>query len=155
MTATWNDVAPELIDAMLRLFPSGLTWRRTFPGRPDQIPQARHFVRFLLTDAPCRDDAEQIVAELAGNAVSHTASGDPHGTFIVEVLRRPATIRITVYDHGRGGTPRFDRGGHAGPLDEHGRGLALVAALASEVGCRGTRAVGHAVWAQFSTADVE
>ncbi|MET8385106.1 ATP-binding protein [Streptosporangium canum] len=150
MTVTWNDVPPVLVEAMVGLRPGGMTYRRTFPGRPDQIPRARCFIRFLLEDAPCRDDAEQIVAELAANAVAHTSSGQARGAFIVELMRKTAAIRVTVYDCGWGGTPRFNRRREADPLAENGRGLAVVAALAVKVGCRGTRAVGHAVWAEVS-----
>ncbi|MEV8637283.1 ATP-binding protein [Streptosporangium sp. NPDC051023] len=151
MAVTWNEVAPEMIDTMLQLFPSGLTWRRTFPGRLDQVPEARHFVRFLLADASCCADAEQVVAELAANAVLHTASGRPHGTFAVEVVRRGAVIRIAVHDLGRGGVPEFGRRGQTDLGAERGRGLALVGALASKAGHRGNRETGHAVWAQFAT----
>ncbi|MGJ6961407.1 hypothetical protein ACSDR0_05805 [Streptosporangium sp. G11] len=75
MTATHDGVAPELIDAMVRLRPGGMTWRRTFPGRPSQVPEARRFVRFLLTDSPFGQDAEQVVAELAANAVRTPPAG--------------------------------------------------------------------------------
>ncbi|MER5422098.1 ATP-binding protein [Streptosporangium roseum] len=150
MTVTWNDVHPELIEAMVGLRPGGMTYRRTFPGRLDQIPQARRFTRFLLEDSPRRDDAEQIVAELAANAVAHTSGGQACGTFIVELTRKTTAIRVTVYDCGWGGTPRFNRRREADPLAENGRGLAVVGALAVKVGYRGTRAVGHAVWAELS-----
>ncbi|GAA2847080.1 hypothetical protein GCM10010517_03970 [Streptosporangium fragile] len=149
MGVTRNDVPPALIEAMVGLRPGGMTYRRTFPGRPDQIPPARRFIRFLLEDSPCRDDAEQIVAELAANAVAHTSSGRPHGTFIVELTRKITAIRITVYDCGWGVTPRFAPRRDVDPLAEHGRGLAVVAALASKVGFRGTQALGHAVWAEL------
>ncbi|MER5647800.1 ATP-binding protein [Streptosporangium sp. NPDC002524] len=144
------DLNPELIDAMIRLRPGGMIWRRTFPGRPDQASPARRFVRLLLDDSPYRDDAELIAAELISNALRHTASGQPHGTFVVEVTRKPDMIRITVYDCGWGGTPTFKR--RPNTTDESGRGLATVAAVASRFGYRGTQAVGHAVWGQLSTA---
>jgi hypothetical protein len=76
-------VRPEQIAAMTNLYPGHLTWRRTFAGVPGQIREARHFVAFLLADAECREDAGLIVSELATNAVSHTSSGNPHGTFVV------------------------------------------------------------------------
>ncbi|GAA2880124.1 ATP-binding protein [Streptosporangium fragile] len=153
MTTTHDDVAPELIDAMVRLRPGGMTWRRTFPGRPDQVPEARRFVRFLLADSPVRDDAEQVAAELAANAVRHTASGQARGTFIVEVLRRATATRVTVYDCGWGPTPSFTRRDRPDALGEDGRGLPLVAALASQVGYRGSQALGHAVWALFAAGE--
>ncbi|WP_345577548.1 hypothetical protein [Nonomuraea rosea] len=62
---------------MIDLHPGGLVWRRTFAGSTDQIPRVRHFARCLLADSPCQDDAESIVAELAANALQHTASGHP------------------------------------------------------------------------------
>ncbi|MER5649142.1 ATP-binding protein [Streptosporangium sp. NPDC002524] len=146
MTATHDGVAPELIDAMVRLRPGGMTWRRTFPGRPCQVPEARRFVRFLLADSPFGQEAEQVVAELAANAVRHTASGRPYGTFVVEVVRRPEVTRVTVYDSGQGPVPAL---AHPTLLGESGRGLSLVTALASRVGCQGTQSHGHAVWARF------
>lgn len=154
MTIIWNDMPPALIDAMVGLRPGGMTYRRIFPGNLDQIPAARRFIRFLLEDSPCRDDAEQIVAELAANAVAHTSSGMSRGTFIVELTRKTTVVRVTVYDCGWGGIPRFAPRGRADPLDERGRGLSLVAALASQVGYRGTRTLGHAVWAQFTAEDL-
>ncbi|MEU3165071.1 ATP-binding protein [Streptosporangium sp. NPDC006930] len=148
MTTAHDGVAPELIEAMVRLSPGGMTWRRTFPGHPHQVPEARRFVRFLLVDSPFGQDAEQVVAELAANAIRHTASGRPYGTFVVEVVRRPEVTRVTVYDSGQGAVPTLL---HPTLLREGGRGLPLVVALASRVGCQGTRSHGHAVWAQFTS----
>lgn len=137
----------ELIDAMVDLHPGGLTWRRTFSGTPDQIPHARYFARYLLADSPCQDNAEQIVAEFAANAIQHTSSGRSHGTFIVEIARTTTTIVIAVYDCGWGGIPRF--GVSCRTSAECGRGLALVAAIADQVGYEGNDEVGHKVWAQI------
>ncbi|GGP15418.1 ATP-binding protein [Nonomuraea glycinis] len=142
-------VKRELVDAMIDLHPGGLVWRRTFPGAFAQIPTARHFTRFLLLDSPCRDDAEQIIAELSANAVQHTSSGRPEGTFIVEIVRTTATITLSVYDCGWGGVPRF--GAPCRTIAEHGRGLAIVAALAHQVGYEGDDAIGHRVWAKIHT----
>ncbi|WP_433539964.1 ATP-binding protein [Streptosporangium sandarakinum] len=108
-----GEVAPMLVDAMVELWPGGMTYRRTFPGHADQIPSARRFVRFLLEGSPRRDDAEQIVAELAANAVAHTASGQPHGTFIVEVARRISAIRVSPSTTAAGERPRGSLGAAA------------------------------------------
>jgi len=140
-------VKPELVDAMIDLYPGGLVWRRTFPGSHDQIPLARHFARFLLADSARQDDAEQIVAELAANAVQHSSSGRSQGTFIVEFARTTSTITIAVYDCGWGGTPRFGR--QCRTNAERGRGLAVVAALADQIGYDGDDAIGHRVWAKI------
>ncbi|MFI7447579.1 ATP-binding protein [Nonomuraea sp. NPDC049714] len=140
-------VKRELVEAMIDLHPGGMVWRRTFPGTFDQVPAARHFTRFLLLDSPCQDDAEQIVAELAANAVQHSSSGRSRGTFIVELTRTTATITIAVYDCGWGGVPRF--GARCRTIAEHGRGLAIVAALADQAGYEGDDAIGHRVWAKI------
>ncbi|MEV6153728.1 ATP-binding protein [Nonomuraea sp. NPDC052129] len=142
-------VQRELIDAMIDLHPGGLSWRRTFPGTADQIPHARHFTRYLLADAPCQDDAEQIVAELGANALQHTSSGRPGGTFIVEITRTTVTTTVAVYDCGWGGCPRF--GMDCRTTAECGRGLALVTAIADQVGCEGDKEMGHRVWAKIHT----
>ncbi|MEU7742652.1 ATP-binding protein [Nonomuraea sp. NPDC049158] len=142
-------VQAELIDAMVDLHPGGLTWRRTFPGTLDQVPHVRNFTSYLLADSACRDDAEQIVAELAANAIQHTGSGHLHGTFIVEIARTTTTITIAVYDCGWGGVPRF--GAHCRVNAECGRGLALVSTIADQVGYEGNDEVGHKVWAKIHT----
>ncbi|MFI7703260.1 ATP-binding protein [Nonomuraea sp. NPDC049480] len=143
-------VQRELIDAMIDLHPGGLTWRRTFPGAPDQIPHARHFTRYLLVDSPCQDDAELIVAELATNAVLHTGSGRSNGTFIVEISRTTTTITVAVYDCGWGGIPRFDLPCRTSA--KRGRGLAIVAAVADQIGYEGNDEVGHKIWARIKIA---
>ncbi|MGW0805412.1 ATP-binding protein [Nonomuraea sp. NPDC002799] len=135
------------IDAMIDLHPGGLAWRRVFPGTVREVPHARRFARCLLADSDRQDDAEQIVAELAANAVQHTASGRQRGTFIVEITRTTAIITVAVYDCGWGGVPRFRPSSRASA--EHGRGLAVVAALADQAGYEGDDAVGHKVWAEI------
>jgi hypothetical protein len=87
-------VKRELVEAMIDLHPGGMVWRRTFPGTFDQIPAARHFTRFLLLDSPCRDDAEQIVAELAdqagyegGDAIGHRVWAQIHSPFSARTTR--------------------------------------------------------------------
>ncbi|MDF5752504.1 ATP-binding protein [Spongiactinospora sp. TRM90649] len=141
------DVLPQQIREMIRLCPGGMTWRRTFPGRLDQVASARVFVGFLLADSACREDAELIASELAANAVRHTGSGEPRGTFIVEVARSVGSLRIAVYDCGRGGAPVWpdrDSPGWSGH-----RGLAIVSVLAHRFGHRGDDERGHMVWARL------
>ncbi|MFG1956517.1 ATP-binding protein [Nonomuraea sp. NPDC049028] len=111
--------------------------------------ESRHFTRYLLSDAPCQDDAEQIVAELGANALQHTGSGRHGGTFIVEFTRTTVTTTVAVYDCGWGGCPRF--GMACRTTAECGRGLALVTAIADQVGCEGDKEVGHRVWAKIHT----
>ncbi|MEU4658265.1 ATP-binding protein [Streptomyces sp. NPDC023723] len=72
------------------------------------------------------DRAAVIVAELAANAVTHGRV--PGRDFELALTLRPEGLRIEVTDT-HGGPPR-PAVRPAGPLDEHGRGLFLVAALA-------------------------
>ncbi|WP_433497560.1 ATP-binding protein [Sphaerimonospora sp. CA-214678] len=136
---------------MIDMPPGWLIWRRTFTGALDQIPHTRQFVRFLLADAWCREDAALIVTELAGNAVRHTGSGRAGGTFIVEVTRAQDSVRIGVYDCGWGGVPRF--GMPFRSTSQRGRGLAVVTALADSIGYEGSDDVGHLVWATLVCPD--
>ncbi|MEU8194145.1 ATP-binding protein [Microbispora amethystogenes] len=140
-----GEVPPAHVHAMMEIPPGRLIWRRTFMGTLDQIPHARHFVRFLLADAWCREDAALIVTELAGNAVRHTGSGKQGGTFIVEVTRTRDSVRVAVHDCGWGGIPRFGTSLRA--TAERGRGLAVVTALADSIGYEGSDAIGHLVYA--------
>ncbi|MEU9884170.1 ATP-binding protein [Sphaerisporangium sp. NPDC051011] len=162
---------PAPLGESVRLSPEILIWRRAFPGTPDQASEARKFVRVLLGGTAFASDSELIVGELAGNAIRHTASGKPGGHFTVEIAfrssrRRPASgpvraasVLLTVYDLGGGNVPRIrddDRrrvpyGAEEDlPIDENGRGLAIVTAVADRVGYQGTPATGHRVWAYLT-----
>ncbi|WP_344936196.1 ATP-binding protein [Sphaerisporangium flaviroseum] len=122
-----------------------LLWRRVFPGRPEQASQARRFVRLVLAGAPIVEEAELIVSELAGNALRHTRSA-PDGFFVVEVTWNATDVRIAVRDDGGSGVPRLG-GTEPSPDEEGGRGLVMVAALATRTGYDGSPETGHTVWA--------
>jgi transcriptional regulator with XRE-family HTH domain len=59
------------------------TCSRTFPARADQVRRARALLGRLLADCPLADDALLVCSELACNAVQHSASARPGGTFTV------------------------------------------------------------------------
>lgn len=104
-----------------------LTWTRTFPGTPDQVRQARRFLAAILNGHPVTDNASACLSELASNAVIHSRSAMPGGTFTVRMRRSGARIRIEVTDDGgRWGEPPDD--------PEHGRGLFVVGLLSAERG---------------------
>ena len=112
----------------------GRTVRRRFPGVPSQIACARGFVARHLADCPDPTTAALLTSELATNAIRHTASGLPAGTFEVGVHRVPGRVRVEVHDLGN-----LDQSPHPryrAPYDtaEHGRGLDLVEALATAWG---------------------
>src|ERR1700722_5736404 len=102
-----------------------MRWCKVFPGQEDQIPCVRTFVSQLLADHPDRADIVMCAAELAANAVRHTASGHD-GFFATEVTWTGLTVRVAVADGGAGTVPPLgpdlsgpgaDGGlGRAGPL---------------------------------------
>ncbi|NBE94073.1 ATP-binding protein [Nonomuraea sp. KC401] len=63
----------------------------------------------------------------------------------MEIIQAVTATTLAVYDCGWGGCPDFTsrRRGDAA----HGRGLAIVAALADENGYEGDDTLGHRVWA--------
>jgi anti-sigma regulatory factor (Ser/Thr protein kinase) len=117
---------------------------RAYPGRPEQVGRARAFVRGVLPDDPVADDVALAVSELVTNAISHSRSREPGGLVTVRVVARPGIdLRVEVDDEGGPWDGRVRD-------DEHGRGLAVVAALAGETGWGVTGGVGgRTVWVRF------
>jgi len=106
----------------------------TLPGRPESARAAREFTASCLPGCPSVYEAMVCVDELAANAIQHSRSGLPGGTFTVRVTTEPGRwLRVEVEDAG----PVL-RAVPADPdpadVDEHGRGLVLVDTLADEVG---------------------
>jgi anti-sigma regulatory factor (Ser/Thr protein kinase) len=71
--------ARETVIALLQ------TCARRFPGCAEQARAARRFVAGALTDHPLVDDAVLCLSELAANAILHSRSGQPGGSFEVQV----------------------------------------------------------------------
>jgi serine/threonine-protein kinase RsbW len=114
---------------------SPMVWRRVFPGVPEQARQAREFVRFLLDGFPDADDVVQAAAELVANAVTHTRSGGPGGSYMLEIRRWPTGSSLALTDQGGSQEPSP---GTDGELREHGYGLLTVRHLATWWGWHGT-----------------
>jgi len=104
---------------------------RVFPGHPDQVAAARHFVSRALASCPASSDVALLTSELATNAVQHSATGHG-GTFAVAISHGPGRVRITVTDDGSAGHPVLTAG--ADSLAASGRGLILVDFLAARWG---------------------
>ena len=109
-------------------------WSGTFPGTPAQTGQARRFLAAILGGSPLASDALACLGELASNAVVHSSSRLPGGTFTVRVETLPGTLRVEVHDDGGPWAPRHaGEDGDAGPSTS-GRGLLIVSQLASRWG---------------------
>ena len=115
---------------------------RTYPGRPDQIPQARAQIRQLLADCAIADDVILCVSELATNAVLHSNSRSPGGSFTVRATLRPGDhVLIEVEDDGGPWAPKPSH-------PDRGHGLDILRALASSWGLNGDRH-SRIIWARF------
>ena len=112
--------------------PLPLAWSRAYPARPEQIREARRFLADVLDGCPAADDAILCVSELATNAVLHSNSRQPGGSFTVRAAMRAGDrLRIEVTDQGGPWAPYPDH--DAG----HGRGLLIVGRLAADWGITG------------------
>ena len=129
--------------------PMTQAWRRrVFPGRERELGQVRQWLVRLLPDCSARDDVLSVATELATNAIEHTASGEPGGTFAVEVSWQASLAQVVVADGGSQAEPREI----CDPDGERGRGLLLVRRLAARTGWTGDRR-GRLVWAQIAWPD--
>jgi hypothetical protein len=75
----------EQANRSLRIITPDSSWRcaRTYTATPDQVRQARAFLRGALKCCPMADDAVLLISELCTNAVQHSDSRRPGGTFTV------------------------------------------------------------------------
>ncbi|GAA1862805.1 ATP-binding protein [Actinomadura bangladeshensis] len=107
---------------------SALRWRRAFPGEPVQARAARRFTAMLLDGCPLLDDVLLAVDELVVNALRHTKSGQPGGTFTVEITRWDGAVAVAVTDEGAPSEPVVT---DAADDAESGRGLRTVSLMAA------------------------
>lgn len=110
-----------------------LRWRRVFPGQPDQLRVLRHWLADLLPPCDARDMVIAVASELGANAVCHTASRQPGGTFSVEVEWGTEAVTVVVGDGGGRSAPRIIDD----PAGENGRGLQMVYGLSAAVAVSG------------------
>ncbi|MBS2533134.1 ATP-binding protein [Catenulispora sp. NF23] len=118
----------------------------TFPGSRESIHEARAWTQHVLGEALGVDDVVLVASELVTNAIRHTTSGLPGGTFTVHLAAFTNRWRVRVDDAGGPTEPRVQIVDD--DEDEVGRGLVMVASLSSAWGVLGAR---HArgVWAEI------
>lgn len=108
----------------------------TLPGTPESAGAARAFAAAALAGQrrELADDVATVVTELAANAVLHSRSGRPGGTFTLRLQAVPGEpVLIEVRDQGPAPAPARSGPDQDG-LSESGRGLAMVAALSAAWG---------------------
>lgn len=107
-------------------------WEQTYPGTPDQARHLRAALGVLLAGCPLAGDVILLASELAANAIIHSASGQPGGTFTVRLTHRHGDhVRAEVTDQGSG----WDGGLAARAGRPHG--LYLLQALSNRCGVHG------------------
>ena len=128
-------------------------WSRSFPGLAECLADVRRFTEMVVGDKPGAELLVLAASELAGNAIQHTASGDPGGQFVVHIAAFADRWQVRVDDAGSPSVPHIPaRDGTE--LDEDdweaecGRGLALVAAVSHKWGVLGDK-YSRAVWAEI------
>ena len=121
---------------------AGRTSEITYPGAAEHIRAVRADLRPLLAGCPMADDVILCASELATNAVLHSNSRLPGGTFTVRAAISPGHhVRIEVEDNGGPWTTAT-----SGTARHHG--LDIICIVANEWGIDGDYA-GRTVWARF------
>ncbi|MEV8355009.1 ATP-binding protein [Streptomyces niveus] len=121
--------------------------RLRLPRHPRSVARAREALWGLMSapgdrDLPGElgDTAALLLSELVTNALRH---GSPPGReIVVTVHRADGLLRLEVEDAG----DSLPRPRTPDPIDECGRGLALVAALADDWGVAPRQGPGKGVW---------
>ena len=122
-------------------------WVTTWDGVPERLAAVRQYLRDTLgDDVDGVDDVVLVVSELAGNAIRHSRSGEPGGTFTLQMAAFTDCWYVRVDDQGSRRNPDLKATKHT---DETGRGLPVVAALARAWGTFGGCA-GRTVWAEIA-----
>ncbi|NEC43443.1 ATP-binding protein [Streptomyces sp. SID8016] len=124
---------------------SSLATRLVLMGREEEVSIARRSVvervrAWGFIDEETTETIRLIISELVSNAVVHG-----EGPVTITVLGRPSGLLIDVRD----GNHEAPRTGSFGTENEHGRGLALVDALAVRSGWE-PLGRGKRVWAEVT-----
>jgi serine/threonine-protein kinase RsbW len=125
--------------------------RHTFAGRPEQIRAVRAWLARLIDGFADASNAVLACSELASNAIMHSRSGQPGGLFTVRACVDHVAIRIEIIDQGgpwTGLTRQYDD--EMDDAGQSGRGLTIIAAIASSWGIRGDQE-GRTAWCEIKT----
>lgn len=112
-------------------------WYRTFQAVPEAVKEARHFVTSMLRLnhlASLQDDVQVVISELVTNALhvprEWKCVGDKDEEIAVGVIIYPREIMLLCWDCHL----EMPQAQTADAMDEHGRGLSIVACMSREWG---------------------
>ncbi|MFJ8939661.1 SpoIIE family protein phosphatase [Streptomyces sp. NPDC102365] len=147
-----DDVAVLVLQHPARTGPDGDLFRNAaleLLGGTEAAPRARAFASGVLTSwrfAPDLHDLGVLAAsELVANSLQH---GTP--PMRLRLRRTDRRLIVEVTD----GDDHLPRRRRAEPADESGRGIAIIAAIASNWGSRRAPGGGKAVWCEFALPSV-
>ncbi|MFF0215955.1 ATP-binding protein [Streptomyces vinaceus] len=125
----------------------------TFTAVPESVAAARSFTSRTLESWELTrraDDIRLCVSELASNAVEHgTHALGGRGAFLVRIDADDSHVRVEVEDDDPLATPCLNRSDKG---DTGGRGMMIVASLATAWGFETCALTGKAVWSEFLTS---
>jgi serine/threonine-protein kinase RsbW len=106
--------------------PEVIAFERDYAGIISEAQHVRADLAKIAAECPAADDVILLASELVTNAILHSRSGHPDRVFTVRAALYPGDYAwVEVID--QGGAWMADK--HD---DEHGRGLAVVAAVAGD-----------------------
>jgi len=125
--------------------------RRSFAGRADQLRAARSWLGMLVEGFAQASNIVLACSELAANAIIHSRSGLPGGMFTVRACIDRDAIRVEILDQGGQWTGlRKCEDDEADDASQSGRGLTIVAAVASSWGIAGDQE-GRIAWCEIKS----
>jgi anti-sigma regulatory factor (Ser/Thr protein kinase) len=127
--------------------PASAVHEQVFRANARQVGAARAFLAAALTGWPAADDAVLCLSELASNAIMHSRSREPGGSFTVRAQLDRQRLRVEVADQGG----PWDSPGRPSADEQNGRGLLIVSQLAARWGCTGHSRSGWTVWYELET----
>src|ERR1700689_4480781 len=102
--------------------PQATVFERSYLGMMEQVREVCADMTAITDGCALSDDLVLITSELATNAILHSRSGRPAGTF---------TVRVTLYPDDYAWVEAIDRGGE-GTRDPSRNGLPALASIAGD-----------------------
>lgn len=116
-----------------------IAWSRSFPADACQARETRRFLAAVLDGHQAADDALVCLSELVTNAIVHSRSREPGGSFTIRAQLHGGCLRVEVTDQGGPWNPPAPTEADS----PNGRGLLIVGQLAARWGRTGDQ---HAGW---------